>query len=440
MFHSGARIVVCLTACGALAGCLEHEAAPEAASARAQARASAGPGGGALVVRRERIAGDLYHHEIILQVGTQPNARLRIHRVVRERAPWLPRPTAPAAMLLHGDFSTFVTNFAPGLGDPASPARGLAPYLAAQGFDVWGVDRRWTLPAAAGDVSDFGEHGVAQEIDDVRAALGVARAMRLATGGGGERLALIGFSHGAQLAYAYAANEGGRPSAQRHVDALVPLDYYAALPPEQSELREVLCGSSQAAYAMVADGIVDAPNDFMIDLGRLAREAPEAPSEIFPGMTQREAMIGMVGQTYFFVPYAPFYHLAAPILDGDFAVGLAESSEAAVSAWLAGATPHQALREAADFDALLCGEAPLPVDAPLAQIRIPVRYVGAAGGIGSLGTYTTTLLGSTEVSTQVVQRFGPDRRAEDFGHADLLFADDAPALAWQPLASWLLAH
>jgi hypothetical protein len=394
--------------------------------------------GSTISLRREHVVGDIYHHELVVAIGQGPNARLRLHRVVRESAPWVPRPTAGGAMLLHGDFSTFVTSFAPTLGDPASPAPGLAPYLAAQGLDVWGADRRWTL--AEEDTSDFAGMTAAQELDDLREALALARATRAATGQGGDRLALVGFSHGAQLAYAYAAVEGARPPAQRHVDALVPLDFYASFAPEDEALRAETCEYAAFERELVAGGSVDAPNDFLIEAGRLARTAPEEPSPRFPGATNRGAMLTIVGQTYLFAPFAPAYHLAAPILDGEAAIGLAESPEPAIAAWLEGATPHQAMAEAADLDALLCGEAPLPVAAPLSNIRVPLLYLGAAGGIGSLGLHSTTQVASADVTRLVVQRFGADRRAEDFGHADLLFANDAPALAWQPLAAWLLHH
>ena len=70
---------------------------------------------------REHVAADVFHYTVTLPLGDAPNARLRIHRIVRESSPWRPRPTASAAMLLHGDFSTFVTNFA---GEPA-PLQGL---------------------------------------------------------------------------------------------------------------------------------------------------------------------------------------------------------------------------------------------------------------------------------------------------------------------------
>ena len=412
-------------------GCAEEAAPAEEALLAEEAQAV----GGVIALRRERVAGDIYHHEFVVALGGGSNARL--HRVVREAAPWVPRPTAGGAMLLHGDFATFITNFAPGLGDPASPVAGLAPYLAAQGLDVWGADRRWTL--ATGDVSDFAGMTVAQELADLRAALAIARATRAATGQGDARLALVGFSHGAQLAYAYAAVEGARPLAQRHVGALVPLDFYASFAPEDEALRAQTCEYAAFEYELVAGGATDAPNDFLIEAGRLARTAPDADSPLLPGATNRGAMLTLVGQTYLFAPYAPAYHLAAPILDGDAATGLAESPEAAITAWLAGATPHQAMIETADLDAMLCGEAP-PIAAPLADIRVPVLYIGAAGGIGSLGVHSTTQVASADTTALVVRRFGPERRAEDFGHADLLFAEDAPALAWLPLAAWLLHH
>ena len=353
---------------------------------------------------REHVTADIYHYQLVLPVGSGPNAGVRIHRVVRETAPFVPRKTNSAAMLLHGDFSTFTTNF----------GSGLAPYLAARNVDVWGVDRRWTL--ATDDVSDFAGMGVAQEVEDVRTALAFARATR----GSSERMALVGFSHGAQLAYTYAAVEAAR--AVRHVDALVALDWYADFAPEDQSLRDDACFFSGIEYQLVAAGEIDSPNDFLITLPQ-----------------DRDLMLAIMGQTYLNVPFAPFYHLVSPILDGDTVTGFRESAESAISAWLAASPPHQAMREAADFDALLCGENP-PLSAPLSQIRVPLLYVGAAGGIGVNGVYTTTRVSSTDVTTRIVQRFDPSRRAEDFGHADLLFATDAPALVWQPITSWLLHH
>jgi hypothetical protein len=417
------------------AGCVPQGADVDAVASTAAIEQAASP-----ALRREHVTADIYHYELVLPVGSGPNAAVRVHRIVREIAPFVPRRTPHAAMLLHGDFSTFVTNFAPTLGDPASPASGLAPYLAARDLDVWGVDRRWTLPGAADDISELATMGVAQELDDLRAALGFARAVRLAGGSGGGTLALVGFSHGAQLAYTYAAVEAARPPAQRAIGALVALDFYGDYGPAQAADRAATCEASAFEYQLVAGGLIDSPNDFLISAGQLARTSPADPSPLLDGLTNREAMLLTVGQTYLFAPFAPFYHLLSPVLDGDAAVGLRETGEPAAAAWLAGASPHESLLEAADLDALLCGSGTQPIDAPLSRIHVPLLYIGAAGGVGSLGLHATTQVASTDVTAFVVRRFGPDQRAADFGHADLLFASDAPALAWQPLAAWLAHH
>ena len=92
-------------------------------------------------VTRTPVTGDVAHYTFTVRVGDGPNAILRVHRVVRERIAGIPRSTPDAIVLLHGDFSSFATNFMPGDG-------GLALYLAQADIDVWGFDRRWaTAPA-----------------------------------------------------------------------------------------------------------------------------------------------------------------------------------------------------------------------------------------------------------------------------------------------------
>jgi len=399
----------------------------------------------AIDITRDQIAGDVYHYGFVLRLGDGPNAQIHLHRVVRERAPWRPRATTGAVMMMHGDFATFATNFAPLLGNPPSTATGIATYLAQRGIDVWGFDRRWTqAPAEGADLSDFNDMGIDQELDDIGVALTFARTIRLVTDGSLDRMTLIGFSRGGQLAYYYASAEAARPSWQRHVKGLVPLDVYASLSPADEDLRQLFCQFAFFEYLDLGAGIVDTPNGFQIATGELALSAPDDPTPftfpLFAGLTNREVMLMFSGQTYIFFPASQFYHLAAPVLDGDFVTGLRESSETVIATWYAGAAPHQSLREAADTDALLCGEAPLPADVPLSRIRVPLFYLGAAGAYGDHGLHSTTQVSSTDVETLVVRRFGPEREAEDFGHGDLLFATDAPQLAWQPLLSWLRRH
>lgn len=411
-----------------LVACAPALAAPRALTEAEQLASVSAP----VAVTREHVAGDIYHYQFDLRVGSTPNARVRIHRVVRELSPWRPRPAPHAVMLLHGDFANFVTNFVPSLGNPASPAPGLAPYLVSRGIDAWGVDRRWTLPTAEGDVSDLGGMGVDQELGDISVALAFARAMRTVTDGAPGRIVLGGFSHGAQLTYAYAAADG------RHVSAIAALDIYYDLAPEDADLRALACANAEAERDALAQGVTDSSNSFFITAGQLARSAPDEISPLFPPYTNRGVLLTLAGLTWWFAPYTPLYHLSAPSLDADGnATGLRESSEDSVSAWFASAPPHQSMREAAELDAIWCGTSPRP---ELARIRVPLFYLGAAGGFGDRGLYSTTRVSSRDVTTLVVHRFGPEGVAEDFGHGDLLYAEDAPTLAWAPFAAWLLRH
>ena len=76
----------------------------------------------------------------------------------------------------------------------------------------------------------------------------------------------------------------------------------------------------------------------------------------------------------------------------------------------------------------------------LAQVRVPVYHLGAAGGFGAHARFTTEQLGSRDVTFRVVRRLAVAAEAEDFGHANLLYASDAPTLAWRDLAAWIEAH
>jgi pimeloyl-ACP methyl ester carboxylesterase len=318
----------------------------------------------------------------------------------------------------------------------------MAVDLALRGIDVWGFDRRWAVAATDTDLSDFGAIGMVQELDDIGRALAVARAVRAATGIGDDRLHLVGFSRGGFLAYAYAAREATLPAVQRSVKGLVPLDVWAELPPEDADARAFMCESAAFEYQLIADGVTDSENSFFIAIGELAASDPDGPSPFFtdPPLSNRDAFLLSAGQTYFFFPVTPYYHLAAPFLDGGMVTGLRESPEAVIASWFAHATPHQSMREAADTDAVWCGDGSGPLDVELSRIRVPLFYLGAAGGYGDHGLYSTTLVSSTDVTTNVIRRFGPEGAFEDFGHGDLLFASAAPDLVWRPLAQWLASH
>lgn len=386
---------------------------------------------------REQVAGDVYHYTYVLRVGDTANAQIAIHRIVRERAPWRARPTRDAVMFTHGDFASFATNFVPS-------ADGLAPWLAGRNIDVWGFDRRWAVvPRDAGDLSDFDGMSLEQSLDDLGRALAFARLTRLIGEGSLEQVTLGGFSRGGQLAYFYASREATKPHAVRHVKAIVPIDVYVSLAPEHESERQMFCDFASFEYGDLANGVTDSPNGFQIATGELARDAPNDPSpfEFFPGFTNREVLLFFLGNTAVFFAPQPTYHLAAPVLDdGGNAIGLREMTEASAIDWLIHAPFHQSLREAADTDALTCGNQPLPLDLSLSRITVPVLLLAAAGGYGDYAIHSTTQVSSRDVTTNIVRQLTPERVGEDYGHGDLLYAASARDLAWRPLVTWLRAH
>ncbi len=437
-----ALMPVVLGLLAAAAGGCTTETAPADDSEVLEATAEAPEALSAMLVgavERKQVVGDVYHYSYLLNVGKTPNARIRLHRVVREDSPKVPHPTSQSILLMHGDFANFTTNFLPSrISAAAKPARDLAVYLAQRGIDVWGVDRRWTTaPAEGTDFSDFAGMGVGQAVSDTGLALSIARGIR----GDKARLFLGGFSSGAQLTYLYAAEESQKPLAERQVKGIVPIDIYGKLSPADESLRLYACANAADEYAWVAQGFVDSDNStFAQPLGALAASAPWGASPIFDGYTNREAMLGFVAATFLLYEPKPQYHLVAGVYKNGFPSALRYTSEALVSDWLAHSPPHESLVETADRDAMWCGTGTLPLADHLADISVPLYYLGAAGGFGDHGLYTTTLVASTDVTTHVVRRLPASSEVEDFGHADLLYANDAPALAWAPLAKWLLAH
>lgn len=387
---------------------------------------------------RRVLTGDVVEYSAVVPVGPGPSDRIRIHRVVRERAPFKPRSTRAAVMMLHGDFSTFDSNFVlASLPGAESPGPSLAVHLASQDIDVWGFDRRWALlPADTTDFSSLTDQGFVSAIGDTEKALALARVIRGSAG----RFALLGFSSGAVLAYAYAGHETQRPPGLRHVRALVPLDAYYRIGPDHEADREAACARAQLDQEYLDAGYVESDNSFFPYVAQLSLDAPDDPSPFLDGATNHDALLFLLTQTYHLFDPNPWYHLGAGTFDAGWATGLRYSPVARMTDWLLQAVPFQATREVADYDAIWCGEGTLPVPDRLASIQVPVYAVAAAGGFGELARYTTQQLGSNDVTFSLVRGLPVGQEHEDYGHGDLLYAHDAPQLVWDPLASWILAH
>jgi hypothetical protein len=399
-------------------------------------------------LQRRDLGGGIAEYTYVLRVGSGPYDAIGLHRVVREQAPFRPVRTSRALLLTHGDIWGFEAAFL------SDPAHSMPVFLAKNNIDVWGVDLRWVrVPATVTDFTFMKDWGIEHDAQDVEVALTVARAVRLATGNGLNRMTLLGWSRGGIIGYAVLNGETTRPPILRNVGAFIPVDIY--LKTNDAGFRQNACTRYAAEKALLDAGTYQSASGTTVQaLGNLAVTAPAGSSPVFPGLTNDQAGLLAGEATFLFFPPdqqpVPSYHFTggtfapAPLPSGlPVPTGLLYSPKPTWFRVLQGASPFQAERELADSDAAICGTPTAPdvtFDDHLAQITVPVLYVGAGGGFGTYGIYTTTLLGSHDVTTRIVHLTPDSARLSDFGHADLFLGTNAQALVWQPILDWLRAH
>jgi pimeloyl-ACP methyl ester carboxylesterase len=380
---------------------------------------------------RRALTADVAEYTFDVRVGDGEFDVITIHRVVQESSPNVPARTQRAVFLAAGDIWNFRAAFLTG-------AHPLPVFLAENGIDVWGIDYRWTRVPATVDPSFMETWGLEQDAADLRFALGVARHARARTGSGFDKLFLLGWSRGGQIGYALLNEESQLGPGQRQVQGFIPVDIY--LKTDDPQLQALACQREQNTEAAIAGGQYANPVGALVStLGTLAVADPNGTSILNPALTNRQAGL-LVGETTFALlgglEPAPFYHFTGGVFDA-FGVpaGLSYANEADLFSFEQAAAPFQPNRELADADAVTCGTTDVLFDDHLGDITVPVFYIGAGGGFGAYGIYTTTLLGSTDVTSLVVSKETP--RLFDYGHADLFLANDAQELVWEPLLEWL---
>lgn len=421
--------LVARVSAAAEAACVEVAAQPAACAVSA--------------VERRALAGDVAEYTFVLTTGSGPFEAIGLHRVVRERAPWLPERADVGVYLVHGDAWDFRAAFFAGAAAP--DAASLPVWLAERGVDVWGVDLRWTrVPAETADLSFMAGWGFATEMADLDAGLAAARAARRVTGSGGGALHLLGWSRGAQIGYAYLSHEAGKSAAERNVAGYVPVDVY--LKTDDPVLRAAACARAAGTAAQLAAGTFHDQTGMLLNaIGVLATVAPDGPSPILPGLANRQVALLAGGATFLFFPPGlapvPHYHFTGAAFDaGGLPAALLYTPEARWIDSLRGTRPYEPLRLLFEADTMICDEVDLPFDDRFAEVEVPVLYVGAAGGFGATGLHTASLLTGAEVESLIVSLTPPEAVLVDYGHADLFQAADAPERVFQPLLDWLLAH
>jgi hypothetical protein len=390
---------------------------------------------------RRPITFDVAEYSVELRVGPEAHDVIGLHRVVRELSPNRPMHTEKAVMMAHGDIWGFDAAFLAG-GSPES----IPVYLAENGVDVWGIDFGWTLvPAGETDFSFMARWSVDRDIADLRAAIGVARAVRSSTQHDRRPFKLLGWSRGGQIGYGFLSEETQRPSLVRLVDGFIPVDIY--LKTDDETLRARACARYADRQTQLAAGTyADSTGALVSTLGTLAIDAPSDPSFLIPSLTNAE--VGLFAGAMTFALQggnepAPFYHFTGGVFDErGVPVDLAYTDARRFLELETLGAPYQPVQLLSDAEAALCDDPRVDVgfDDHLGEITTPVFYVGADGGFGNAGLYTTHLLASTDVSAHVVDLLPPEAQIAEIGHVDIFHGEDAEALFWQPILSWIQRH
>ncbi|WP_437680292.1 hypothetical protein [Sorangium sp. So ce131] len=407
---------------------------------------------------RRIIDPDYHIAEYTVAVKVGPGARdfIGLHRVVREASRYRPAQLSEAVMLVHGDAWPFRGAFL-----DAPDRKTFAEFLAREGIDVWGIDLRWTrVPAGTADTSFMSGWGMEKDADDLGMALSIARVNRDLTRAegplhsAGPKMKLLGWSRGGQLAYAYAGRESQVPIlARRHVDGIIPVDIYLKTDlstPEGLLRRDYACERlavdlAQYNDASRSDRYYSSLGSVISALGGAALADPTGASPILAGMNNRQAAL-LAGQATYLLedgrPPTPFYHLVGGTFDtSGLPVDLTYLADE--SRWFSVETlaaPYQPIKGLIDSERAMCGDPGPTIADHLGDITVPVLYVGAGGGFGQSGVYTTTLLGSTDRSSIVKSDPAAGGQPRDIGHNDIFLADDAQALFWNGIRDWILAR
>ncbi len=394
---------------------------------------------------RRQVSEEVHEYSFRVRVGNGAHDVITLHRVVREMAPWVPARTEKAVFLVHGDMWGFRGAFLTDAGRGGMQGQSFAVYLARQGVDVWGIDLRWVhVPEGTRDFSFMKDWNLGLHARDVGTGLSLARLLRALWSSGSGKMALLGWSRGAAVSYAWLNEESRWPPELRHVSAFIPVDMAYKLAPEDELMRQEACGRYAALSRLVAEGKYESGEQGLLlqYVGAQALSLPDEPS-FRQGFSNRQLALLAGGATWALQPqpFLPTYHFTGGRFDAsNKPLGLTWTPEHLFLDFLLLASPYQSLAEQVDTEALWCDEVESPYDDHLDAVTVPVLYVGASGGFGRQGLHALTLLGSTDVSTLVLQRFSEEARELDYGHADLFLSDDAETSVWAPLLEWLGRH
>lgn len=391
-------------------------------------------------LERLPVVDDVVHYRFKVRVGPGAFDVIRMHRVVKERRPFVPVSTRLSLFALHGCCAGFEGSFMANILTGQRPPKHAMPvYLAQRGVDVWGVDLGWILtPRETTDFSGFADWGFDKEVRQTRAGLAIARAVRAATSGDAGGLNFLGWSYGAQIGYVVVAEESQLPSWRRHVKGFLPVDM--AMKYEPGTIPDWVCPTADW-YRSRPPGDYADDVSFYATLGALAIGDPSGTSPFYAPLTNEQAVL-VLGTS----PggLTPTFHQVAGVFDETgmptglqftgkdyFIHFMAGGASGAGAVWWAPA------RAGLDQMDTWCDVTDVPFDDHLGDVRVPTLNLAAAGGFGQASVHSATLLGSPDVTNLIVSLKPPGEEALDFGHSDLWLADNADKLVWRPILDWL---
>lgn len=397
-------------------------------------------------MKRGQLGNKIAHYEFEIRLGKRAFDVVRIHRVVREYRPYHPIHTNGEVFMIHGASQDFDDIFlTAGAENNINPQTSSPVYLASNSIDVWGIDLAWTLvPETTSDFSFMKDWGVERDVDHTLAALSIARLIRGLTGQGFGRIHLLGFSYGVPVAYAAAGRETQQHPVLCDIKGIIPVEAgmkYDKNDPVQDQFRNAMCNVAGGVQALMDGGTYESTLGLDIaPFGNLAIAAPNDPSPIIPGVTNFQAAL-FAGVFPGPAPPAPFWHFVGGDLNAlNIPVGLLYTEPSRWFYLLTSLAPYMPQRTVYEFRACQCDEEDVSIDDYLDQISVPILYLGAGGGFGTFGDFTSSLTASSDITHYTVNLQAAENRLIDYGHADLFMASNAPSQVWEVLRQWLVNH
>jgi len=381
---------------------------------------------------RTELGGGIAHYEFKVRMGEGEFDVISIHRVVRERRAYHPVRTKGNVLMVHGAFTGFGGTFLmSGLESKNDiNAKTSSPfYLASKDIDVWGIDMGWTMvPNTTTEFTFMKDWGYKKDAKHTLRAMRIIRMARGFTGQGFKGLNLLGFSSGNTVAYAAAnAETQKRCRNKRHIKGLISIDN--AFKNENGE--DSGCVAAQAVADQITSGMFENRNgQFFQTIGYLALYHPDEVSPIFDDGATTNI------QVFRLVLGADAFGFGFHFLGGDYN-GLLYSDETRALRAVANYSHYMPNLLWQEIDAVNCSSMGVRFDDYLNLISVPILYIGAGGGVGVAGMYTSSLTASTDITNHIVNITAPPL---DFGHVDNWLAKDADQLVWSKLLRWIVNH